>query len=48
MANDAETLVERQKLRRRLLFWRILFVVALIVVGILAFGRVKPAERDRL
>jgi protease IV len=41
MANDAETLVERQKLRRRLLFWRILFVVALIVVGILAFGRVK-------
>ena len=41
MANDAESLVERQKLRRRLLFWRILFVVALIVVGILAFGRVK-------
>lgn len=41
MANDAETLVERQKLRRRLIFWRILFVVALIVVGILAFGRVK-------
>ena len=41
MANDAETLVERQKLRRRVLFWRILFVVALIVVGILAFGRVK-------
>jgi protease-4 len=41
MANDAETLFERQKLRRRLLFWRILFVAALIVVGILAFGRVK-------
>lgn len=41
MTHDAETLVERQKLRRRLLFWRILFVVALIVVGILAFGRVQ-------
>ncbi len=48
MAHDAETLVERQKLRRRLLFWRILFVVALIVVGILAFGRVQGGGIGRL
>ncbi len=41
MADDAEILLERQKLRRRLLFWRVLFVAALVVVAVFAFGRIK-------
>jgi protease-4 len=41
MTDDAEILLERQKLRRRLLFWRVLFVAALLALAIVVFGRLN-------
>lgn len=39
MPLDADQLVERQRLRRRLTLWRVLFVVALAAAALAAWGR---------
>jgi len=41
MAADAEGLIERQRLRRRLMLWRILTVAAIAVAIIVAFSRLS-------
>ena len=44
MADDvAEGLIERQRLRRRLMFWRVAFVAVLAVAGIVGFAQIEQA-----
>jgi len=44
MPLDADTLIERQRLRRRLTLWRILFVVAVAAAIVAAIGRFGGAR----
>ncbi|MBN34759.1 MAG: signal peptide peptidase SppA [Rhodospirillaceae bacterium] len=44
MADDAEDLIERQRLRRRLVFWRLLTVAAVAVALVIAYGQLSTSE----
>ncbi|MBC6440806.1 MAG: signal peptide peptidase SppA [Rhodospirillales bacterium] len=44
MAQDAEALIERQRLCRRLMLWRLLFVGALALAAIVAFAKIGDDE----
>lgn len=45
MALDADHVVDRRRLKRRLIFWRLLALVAVVAVIIAAAGRFQLAER---